>query len=141
MGRAASLSVFLVCFPVVAAAATGTPFPAPGAAQPQPVAVAKVALADEMYGADGNWSQASLPLGEPALLMRVQSGAFCGDVGCPTAVLVKGRSGWSAAWTGMSAGTGSVLASAHHGLHDIAFNVRSGQIVLRFDGHAYVAAH
>jgi hypothetical protein len=123
---------------LAAAAAPGIPFPAPRPAETKALAVAKAALAGEMYGADGTWSQASLPLGRTALLMRVGSGQFCGDVGCPMAVLLRAPGGWTVAWTGMGAAKGSVLASVHNGLHDIALNSRHGQFILRFDGRAYV---
>lgn len=123
---------------ISAAAAPGIPFPAPRPAEAKAVAVAKAALAGEMYGADGTWSQASLPIGRPALVMRVESGQFCGDVGCPMAVLLRAPGGWTAAWIGMGAAKGSVLASVHNGLHDIALNGQQGQFVLRFDGRGFV---
>ena len=130
----------IVCLPLLAAAAPGIPSGVEGVAQSQAIAVAKTALAPEMYGADGTWSQSSLAIGKKALLMRVQSGQFCGDVGCPTAVLVQTTGGWSTAWTGMSAGKARVLASTHHGLHDIAIAARGGYLALRFDGHSFVEA-
>ena len=140
--RALKYVVLLSSFVALsAAAAPGTPFPAPRPAEAKAVAVAKAALAGEMYGADGTWSQASLPLGRAALVMRVESGQFCGDVGCPMAVLLRAAGGWTVAWTGMGAAKGSVLASVHNGLHDIALNAQHGQFVLRFDGRAYVEGH
>ena len=127
--------------PGVSAAAPGTAAGVEGPAPPQAIAVARVALAGEMYGTDGAWTQASLPIGRNALLMRVQSGAFCGDAGCPAAVLLQAPGGWSAVWTGMSAGNARVLASTHHGLRDIAVAGRTGYSVLRFDGHTFVEGH
>ena len=124
--------------PGCAGAEPGTPFPPEGPAQPQAVAVARTALAGDTYGADGRWYQASLPLGRTALLMRVESGTFCGDAGCPVAVLLQGPQGWSAGWNGISGGKGRVLSGAHHGLRDILLYRPGGQRVLAFDGHAYV---
>ena len=133
--------LLVVTLPRVSAAAPGTAAGVEGTASPQAVSVARTALAGEMYGADGAWTQASLPIGRVALLMRVQSGAFCGDIGCPAAVLLQAPGGWSAVWTGMSAGNARVLASAHHGLRDIAVAGRSGYSVLRFDGRTFVEGH
>ena len=135
-----SRHAFLIVLPVLVAAAPGTTFTKEGLASPDAAAVGRKALAYEMYGQDGTWLQTPLPVGSPALLVRVESGAFCGDVGCPTAVLVRTRGGWSTAWTGMASGIGTVLASEHHAARDIALGMRNGYLTLVYDGRKYVEA-
>ena len=118
--------------------AAGASFQAATPAEPAVSAAAKTALATQLMRFETGFVAASRPVGRRAAFVRATSGAVCGDVGCPSALLLWSGAGWSAAWTGVSFGKGTVLGSAHSGLRDVTLAADHVSIVLRFDGRSYV---
>ena len=61
--------------------------------------------------------------GETALFVQVQSASLCGSAGCSTSVYLKRGSGWDKVLDSVS-GPIKVLASLHHGMHDLVVGDR-----------------
>ena len=116
-----------------------------GPAQPasaQVAAAAQAALASSAATASlmrGNVTSAQvvlLDLGADQSLQLVSlhgSGICVGADGCPSALLRNGQP----VWTGLSAGSGTVLAAGHGGLRDFALENESGYEIFGFDGSHY----
>ena len=97
----ATLGFLLTIAPFGACGSAGVSFQATAPADPAEIAVAKTALADQLTHFESEFVAVGLPVGRRAAFVRATSGAVCGDVGCPSALLLWSGAGWSAAWTGV----------------------------------------
>lgn len=78
--------------------------------------------------------------GRPDLLVQYDDGAFCGSSGCSGVIVMATPRGYAHSTIGLPnfGGDLEVLASTHHGMHDLQFNGNSP--IWRWNGNAYAIA-